>query len=113
MVEVGRNAPCSCGSGRKYKKCCGAPRNEAPTLPTPPMPPVAVLTNPTNLLACILKHLGGEASIPIAMIAGIPKGLSVQVSQEGDQIVLRLEMKGAATAEAPTILLPEPRKIIT
>ncbi|MFZ3373339.1 MAG: preprotein translocase subunit SecA, partial [Desulfitobacteriaceae bacterium] len=22
--EVGRNEPCSCGSGKKYKKCCGA-----------------------------------------------------------------------------------------
>ncbi len=21
--EVGRNAPCPCGSGKKYKKCCG------------------------------------------------------------------------------------------
>jgi uncharacterized protein YecA (UPF0149 family) len=21
--EVGRNQPCPCGSGRKYKKCCG------------------------------------------------------------------------------------------
>ncbi len=22
-VKVGRNAPCSCGSGKKYKRCCG------------------------------------------------------------------------------------------
>jgi hypothetical protein len=22
--DIGRNAPCPCGSGRKYKKCCGA-----------------------------------------------------------------------------------------
>lgn len=22
--RIGRNAPCSCGSGKKYKKCCGA-----------------------------------------------------------------------------------------
>lgn len=21
--KVGRNAPCTCGSGKKYKKCCG------------------------------------------------------------------------------------------
>ena len=21
--RVGRNAPCPCGSGKKYKKCCG------------------------------------------------------------------------------------------
>jgi SEC-C motif-containing protein len=24
MVKVGRNQPCPCGSGKKYKKCCGA-----------------------------------------------------------------------------------------
>ncbi len=23
-VKVGRNEPCPCGSGKKYKKCCGA-----------------------------------------------------------------------------------------
>jgi uncharacterized protein len=23
-VKVGRNDPCPCGSGRKYKKCCGS-----------------------------------------------------------------------------------------
>ncbi|MDC2982114.1 SEC-C metal-binding domain-containing protein [Bacteroidota bacterium] len=22
--KVGRNNPCPCGSGRKYKKCCGS-----------------------------------------------------------------------------------------
>jgi hypothetical protein len=24
VVKVGRNAPCPCGSGKKYKRCCGA-----------------------------------------------------------------------------------------
>jgi preprotein translocase subunit SecA len=24
--KIGRNAPCPCGSGKKYKKCCGATR---------------------------------------------------------------------------------------
>lgn len=24
-MKIGRNEPCSCGSGRKYKKCCGSP----------------------------------------------------------------------------------------
>ena len=22
-TKIGRNAPCPCGSGKKYKKCCG------------------------------------------------------------------------------------------
>lgn len=24
VVKIGRNDPCTCGSGKKYKKCCGA-----------------------------------------------------------------------------------------
>ena len=28
-TKVGRNDPCPCGSGKKYKKCCGAGRTEA------------------------------------------------------------------------------------
>jgi len=26
--KVGRNAPCPCGSGKKYKKCCGSPSSQ-------------------------------------------------------------------------------------
>jgi len=29
LIELGRNEPCSCGSGRKYKKCCLAKRDAA------------------------------------------------------------------------------------
>ncbi|MDO8991198.1 MAG: UPF0149 family protein [Sideroxyarcus sp.] len=28
IPKISRNAPCSCGSGRKYKKCCGATQVE-------------------------------------------------------------------------------------
>jgi len=33
-VKVGRNDPCPCGSGKKYKKCCG--QNEAKKVEPPP-----------------------------------------------------------------------------
>lgn len=26
-IEAGRNDPCPCGTGKKYKRCCGAPRS--------------------------------------------------------------------------------------
>jgi uncharacterized protein len=28
LPKISRNAPCSCGSGRKFKKCCGATQGE-------------------------------------------------------------------------------------
>ena len=27
MAKIGRNAPCPCGSGKKYKKCCLLPKS--------------------------------------------------------------------------------------
>ncbi len=35
MVKIGRNQPCPCGSGRKYKRCCWD-RNRAAHVPTTP-----------------------------------------------------------------------------
>jgi len=29
MEKIGRNAHCWCGSGKKYKKCCGSPEKLA------------------------------------------------------------------------------------
>ena len=32
MKKIGRNDPCSCGSGKKYKKCCEAKESAAKKL---------------------------------------------------------------------------------
>ena len=29
MTKIGRNAPCFCGSGKKYKKCCLDKENQS------------------------------------------------------------------------------------
>ena len=31
-MAIGRNDPCPCGSGRKYKKCCAAKQEQLPGL---------------------------------------------------------------------------------
>ena len=28
MASIGRNAPCPCGSGKKYKRCCALKANQ-------------------------------------------------------------------------------------
>lgn len=39
MAKISRNAPCPCGSGNKYKRCClGTERDPARTTPAPPLP---------------------------------------------------------------------------
>jgi SEC-C motif domain protein len=34
LSKIGRNDPCSCGSGKKYKKCCLDPEPTASSIPT-------------------------------------------------------------------------------
>ena len=41
MAKIGRNDPCPCGSGKKYKKCCLA-GDEAAARAARPAPPAAV-----------------------------------------------------------------------
>jgi uncharacterized protein YecA (UPF0149 family) len=36
MAKVGRNSPCPCGSGKKYKRCCEAKEAEMRKGPLPP-----------------------------------------------------------------------------
>ena len=47
-MKTGRNEPCPCGSGKKFKKCCGlaavevtAAATDAPAVPTEPATPAA------------------------------------------------------------------------
>jgi tetratricopeptide (TPR) repeat protein len=40
MAKIGRNDPCACGSGKKYKKCCMA-SDEAAALAARPAQPAA------------------------------------------------------------------------
>jgi len=39
MAKIGRNQPCPCGSGKKYKRCCGDPLKERPAARNGPLPP--------------------------------------------------------------------------
>lgn len=43
-----RNKPCSCGSGRKYKKCCGAPERVRPKVQAVRTIPGQVIRSPQD-----------------------------------------------------------------
>ena len=47
--KIGRNQPCPCGSGRKYKKCCGAPKNLRPQVKAVRTMPSQVVNPPKPL----------------------------------------------------------------
>jgi hypothetical protein len=35
-VKIGRNQPCPCGSGKKYKRCCGNPLKKVSSISISP-----------------------------------------------------------------------------
>lgn len=41
VAKIGRNDPCTCGSGKKYKRCCGLTAAAARLAAPPPEPPKA------------------------------------------------------------------------
>lgn len=59
MDKPGRNAPCPCGSGRKYKKCC-LPKDEASPTPTTIHTPVLDPTARTSMTDALSDFVRGK-----------------------------------------------------
>ncbi len=55
MAKVGRNDPCACGSGKKYKKCCMA-SDEAAARAARPAPPAAATARWPSLASYFQEH---------------------------------------------------------
>jgi Tfp pilus assembly protein PilF len=55
MAKIGRNDPCACGSGKKYKKCCMA-TDEAAARAAHSPPPAAVPARRPSLASYLQEH---------------------------------------------------------
>ena len=53
--KVGRNDPCPCGSGKKYKKCCMAKEQKKRSFTAKVLNPTAATTNVKNALFTMLS----------------------------------------------------------
>lgn len=66
-MKTGRNDPCPCGSGRKFKKCCGGNESSPATDPLPPETPAALVVSPSMLM----NRVNREATIVAASFDAI------------------------------------------
>jgi len=93
MVKIGRNDPCPCGSGQKYKRCC-LPRDEA-----------------TAAERAFEARLGGGCHSAIAALGEIDGSrlhLRGLVADPGGGRLLRDEIEGSVEdAEALGVTLAE------
>ena len=55
MAKIGRNDPCPCGSGKKYKKCCMA-SDEAAARAARPAQPAAAPGHRPSLASYFQEH---------------------------------------------------------
>jgi len=69
--RIGRNAPCPCGSKKKYKYCCGS--NGGLQVPDPTKRKVLSQQGLIRCLLKLVKDAGGAVNIPCKDIDEIPK----------------------------------------
>ena len=60
MKKVGRNDPCPCGSGRKYKKCCLSKDSQAPFAPLERFD-VPITNKPASINHHLISTDGGKS----------------------------------------------------
>jgi hypothetical protein len=82
MSNIGRNRPCPCGSGRKYKKCCGSPSTQAPA-PLGQVPPFTI-----NI--CTFQELPGE----------VQQSVLQQQAQDAEKAAARVRRYGHVRARS-------------
>jgi len=76
FAKAGRNEPCPCGSGKKFKKCCGSPLRQKAQMPVQPtlsaqIPAGGVPGEAQGIVAC--NHFRDEADPRnIGSVPGLP-----------------------------------------
>lgn len=76
FAKAGRNEPCPCGSGKKFKKCCGSPLRQKAQMPAQPtlsaqIPAGGVPGEAQGIVAC--NHFRDEADPRnIGSVPGLP-----------------------------------------
>lgn len=81
--EVGRNDPCPCGSGRKYKKCCGRP-DVATADQTRRAPPVLATLDGEPMSFCRAYFAVADVDAVRVALAGLPQ---IEAGSEADSYV--------------------------
>ncbi len=86
-MKVGRNDPCSCGSGKKYKKCCMREHQEAAQAAAKLPEHSAPLTDLENSLAL-------PAPAALSEAADIEAELSAEKLNTMEEAVAQLQASG-------------------
>lgn len=68
-TDIGRNALCPCGSGKKYKRCCLGTAEDPQDAPKKTMPALIVLVLGLVIAVAVLTMSGLENGALVAVVA--------------------------------------------
>ena len=97
MVKIGRNDPCFCGSGKKFKKCCLGTHTSAPARPV--IPSVAIEVEKIQEIASAKKAAVLALGVFVlfsttsgdAWLLEVTDMDAIQVAQGGEKIAVQIE----------------------
>ena len=106
MVKIGRNDPCPCGSGKKYKSCCLQKKQHSDSMPWPTFPEdfvIGELLKSSEEFAAFYKSERNKITAPVywAKDLSLPAGIDYRATilQNGTQVI-RLRRIPAVSADA-------------
>jgi hypothetical protein len=104
MIKVNRNDPCPCGSGKKYKKCCGLnAETKKPRLGGAKLfSQGAAAQNPTlNLAQRVFKVLTAPSGAAKALSKGVEEELSKEPPKGYGTLEELIGIEGAPAVPPP------------
>ena len=99
ISNVGRNDPCPCGSGKKYKKCCGNLAKKKPKQ-------LSMLGLHKLFTKIIKDNYEGKYDISCDDLDSIPMDEALAVKHDSETDVFHLEV---VKVKKQTILTPDKR----
>ncbi len=117
-MDIGRNEPCPCGSGKKYKRCCGATAVSNPLETAARALRTAQDIAESKVLRFIRQEFGEDAIDAAAADFGLPLA-GPRAEDVESQLFLpwmlydwRHELAGAQRGEDPIAALPAARRFL-
>lgn len=103
MAKIGRNDPCPCGSGRKYKRCCLGKAKAANSDRSPSRQQDAALTEAAAAVPSNMKPVRLGSGGPLAAWAGLEKSLPRHMRREFSPLVRQMRELAEYEAKRPSI----------
>ncbi|MHB1015494.1 MAG: YecA family protein, partial [Desulfurivibrionaceae bacterium] len=97
MAKIGRNDPCFCGSGKKFKKCCLGTRASGPVQPAIPSVKLEVekIQESGRAKKAMVRALGVfvlfSTTSGDAWLLEVTDMDAIQVAQDGENLAVQIE----------------------